>query len=132
MKKLIIIFIAIFMLVGCSNANFMEEQEKVTEDDLIGLWDEVMQLQNGDFYISGTIFYESNKCSFYSYVISGGADKTLLDSMCTYNIDGNDIYIDGTLSYTYNETDNTLVDINGGIKNKANDNPCSTQWSHCD
>ena len=32
MKKLIIIFIAIFLLVGCSNANFMEDQEKITED----------------------------------------------------------------------------------------------------
>lgn len=130
MKKLIIIFIAIFMLVGCSNANFMEEQEKITEDDLIGLWDEVLMLKDGTFYSSGIIFYENNKCSMFIYV----NEHTIADTVHKYKIDGYDIYIDGTLAYIYDEENNTLVQADDytGVYHKRNNNPCDSAWSHCD
>lgn len=129
MKKSIIIFIAIFMLVGCSDTSFIE-REKVTEDDLIGLWDHVYMLKDGTFYANGIIFYENNKCSVYTVI----NDHTIADVVCKYKINGYDITLNGTVTYIYDEENNTLVqaDDHTGVYYKRNNNPCNSDFSHCD
>lgn len=138
MKKILIILIASLTMVGCTNIendykSNNQEIPKLTDSDIRGIWDNVVPIENGDWYISSYYFYGNNKCSISAVISTSSGINTLANEECSYRISDLNIYIDGSLSFRYDEYNKNLVRINNSeIKYiKTDDDPCVSTYSHC-
>jgi hypothetical protein len=66
MIKILIILIASLTMVGCTNIENdykpnNQDIPKLTDSDIRGIWDLVVPIENGGWYISSYYFYGNNK-----------------------------------------------------------------------
>lgn len=138
MKKILLILIASLTMVGCTNIENdykpnNQDITKLTDSDIRGVWDNVVPIENGGWYISSYYFYGNNKCSISAAISTSNGINTLANGECSYRISDLNIYIEGSLEFRYDEYNKNLVRVNNSeIKYiKTNDDPCVSTYSHC-
>lgn len=117
-------------MVGCT---ITPTELKLNDDDLIGIWDNALPTENGNWFIGSYYFYGNNKCSILVAQATSLGTDILANEECSYSISGLNIYINGSLTFKYDEYNNELMRIdNSKLKYiKTDNNPCSNIYSLC-
>lgn len=140
MKKIMLIFILVLCISGCTNNN--ERKDKEIESKLIGQWENkivsdervgMVPVTIGDF---GVYFYENNRMSIYAIIITdAGMNPSILENReGTYYVSNSIIYADGEAFLRYDEENDVLVSVkyNDQVYKKLSDDPCNSKiLSHC-
>jgi hypothetical protein len=132
MKKIFLLLLIIFIVIGCSKQSTEDKITSNTEKNIIGIWDEAIYIEEkGTWFIYEFIFTENNICSNATTLSGPNGVQTLGVAKCTYKVSGTTIYIDeANIQFTYDEKNNILRDEEG-IFTKTSDNPCTSIYSPC-
>lgn len=129
MKKLLIIFLILFVMVGCTNK---QDKSELTDKAIRGSW----TTYSGPTIVVTYDFYGNNKGSLlilHSNSSSPGGIEIFADEIYSYEVSGTNIYIEGDLTFIYDEDNNVLRRASNQAVTyiKVSDDPCIGNYSHC-